>query len=534
MRSLLVLLACGLLVVCSRAQAWAQARPVFDSSGAGCSFDGAAAPRAFSWPHAIGSGQSRLLVVSVSTTSLDLAPVGSPLPRVLSVSYNGVGLARINDLPAVSPLPDARAGVEMFRLSEPLPAGGSYMVTVTLAGGADYAVGGSVSFSEVNQVRPLGLFQSSGGNSRSPGVNVLSAPNEVLLDAVATRFDGGVLQTQASQAERWNGRNCFDLIHSIGAGSSKQGAFFATTLGWTMVGGSNQAQPWAMGAVSVKAVPTRPSDFDGDGRTDVAVWRPTSGNWYLNTSSLAPRIQFDWGSASLGDVPVPGDYDADRRADIAVWRAGEGNWYIIRSSTNSVINLNWGQSGDRPVAADYDGDGATDLAVFRPTEGNWYIRNSFDGTARVQGWGDSTDRLVPGDYDGDGKADIAVFRPSDGNWYIIRSSDGAGVAQNWGLGGDVPVPGDYDGDLKTDLAVFRPTEGNWYVRQSTGEATIRNWGQSGDAPVPGDYDGDYKTDFAVFRQTEGNWYIILSGSGAPAVQFLGQSGDTPVPTAYLH
>ncbi|HEY0406257.1 MAG TPA: VCBS repeat-containing protein, partial [Pyrinomonadaceae bacterium] len=322
MKSLWVLLACGLLAVCSCARAFGQARPVFDASGLGCSFDGAAATRSFSWPHTIGGGQSRLLVVGVSTTTLDIVPVGSPLPRVVSVSYNGLALTRINDLPAVSPLPDTRAGVEMFRLSEPLPASGTYMLTVTLNAGADYAVGGSVSFSDVNQVRPLGLFQSSGGNSRSPNINVLSAPNEVLLDTVATRFDGGVLQPQAAQAERWNGRNCFDLIHSIGAGSSKQGAFFATTLDWMMVGGNSQPQPWAIGAVSIKPVPTRLSDFDGDGRTDVAIWRPSSGNWYLNTSSLAPRVQFDWGQASLGDIAVPGDYDGDRRADIAVWRAG--------------------------------------------------------------------------------------------------------------------------------------------------------------------------------------------------------------------
>jgi hypothetical protein len=424
----------------------------------------------------------------------------------------------------------------MFRLTEPLPASGTYSVTVTLVGGVDYAVGGSASFSGVNQVRPLGLFQSNGGNSRDPFINVLSAPNEVLLDTVATRFDGGVLRADNAQQERWNGRFGFefDNVHSIGAGSTKQGHFFTTMMDWTMLGGNNQSQPWAIGVVSIKPVPTTPSDFDGDGRTDVSVWRSSLGDWYINNSSEAPRIQFDWGQDILNDIAVPSDYDGDRKTDVAVFRPSEGNWYVIQSATNTVVRYNWGQAGDRPVPADYDGDGRADAAVFRPSEGNWYLLNSFDGGARVQGWGNASDRLVPGDYDGDGRADIAVWRASEGNWYIIRSSTGAGSVQGWGAGGDIPVPGDYDGDLLTDLAVYRPSEGNWYVRRSSGGSTVRNWGTTTDQPVPGDYDGDGKFDLAVFRSEEGNWYVIQSSTGTGALYYLGRGGDTPVPTAYLH
>jgi hypothetical protein len=530
-----------LLLIFALSAAWsnrltmAQGRPVVDNAGVGCSFNAAGAPRSFAWEHAIGSGKNRLLVVGVST-ALDISPGGAlPPPRVMSVTYNGIALERIDDLGATSTFPDTRAAVEMFQLTEPLPPSGTYTVEVTLIGGVDYAVGGSTSLFDVNQLKPTGPFQKSGGNSTTPFItNVESAPNRVLLDTVATRYDAGVLRADNSQMERWNGKTCFDQIHSVGAASTKQGAFFTTTMNWTMIGGNGQAQPWAIGVVSVKPVQTKPSDFDGDGRTDVAVWRPSSGNWYLNNSGSAPRIQFDWGRASLNDMPVPGDYDGDRKTDIAVWRSSEGNWYIIQSATNSVVNSNWGQPGDRPVPADYDGDGKTDLAVFRAGEGNWYILHSFDGSARVQGWGDGTDRLVPGDYDGDEKADIAVFRPTDGNWYIIRSSDNTATVQNWGIGGDRPVPGDYDGDQKTDLAVFRPAEGNWYIRQSSGGATVRNWGNASDQPVPGDYDGDGLTDIAIFRPAEGNWYIIQSTNGSPSLQYLGQNGDTPVPAAYLH
>ena len=268
-------------------------------------------------------------------------------------------------------------------------------------------------------------------------------------------------------------------------------------------------------------------DYDGDGKTDFAVWRPGEGNWYIIDSSTgANRVQ-QWGQA--GDIPVPGDYDGDGKTDFAVWRPGEGNWYIIDSSTGANRVQQWGQAGDIPVPGDYDGDGKTDFAVWRPGEGNWYIIDSSTGANRVQQWGQAGDIPVPGDYDGDGKTDFAVWRPGEGNWYIIDSSTGATRVRQWGQAGDIPVPGDYDGDGKTDFAVWRPGEGNWYIiDSSTGATRVQQWGQPGDIPVPGDYDGDGKTDFAVWRPGEGNWYIIDSSTGATRVQQWGQAGDIPV------
>jgi hypothetical protein len=137
-------------------------------------------------------------------------------------------------------------------------------------------------------------------------------------------------------------------------------------------------------------------------------------------------------------VPADGDYDGDGRADIAVFRPSTGVWYILRSWSNTGLSLVWGTAGDIPVAGDYDGDHRTDVAVFRPSNGTWYA-NLTTGTTFAWFWGASEDRPVPGDFDGDGMNDLAVFRPSNGTWYVRNSRTGAGTVVQWGLASDIPV-----------------------------------------------------------------------------------------------
>jgi len=245
------------------------------------------------------------------------------------------------------------------------------------------------------------------------------------------------------------------------------------------------------------------SDYNGDGKADIGVYRNSSGMWYIRNVG-----EDRWG-IQPGDVPVPGDYNGDWKADLAVYRSSNGTWYI-----KDVGTFRWGiQPGDVPVPGDYDGDGYDDIAVYRPSNGTWYIKGV--GTFR---WGiQPGDVPVPGDYDGDGKTDIAVYRPSNGTWYIR-----GGATVRWGVQpGDVPVPGDYDGDGKTDIAIYRPFDGKWYVQ---GGSPVR-WGiQPGDVPVQADYDGDGKYDVAVYRPSNGYWYILNVGN----LRWGTQTGDIPV------
>ncbi len=95
------------------------------------------------------------------------------------------------------------------------------------------------------------------------------------------------------------------------------------------------------------------SNFDADGTSDIAVWRPSTGVWYAlnSTDNNAQIVSFGLN----GDKIVPGDYDADGKADFAVFRPSTGVWYVMKS-TGGFIITQFGLNGDIPVSGDYDGD----------------------------------------------------------------------------------------------------------------------------------------------------------------------------------
>ena len=270
------------------------------------------------------------------------------------------------------------------------------------------------------------------------------------------------------------------------------------------------------------------ADFDGDGKTDLSVYRPTGGNWFLNRSTQGLSVTAFGLSA---DIPTPGDFDGDGKADIAVWRPSNGVWYRINSGNGTTFAVAFGITGDIPQSGDFDGDGKDDIAVFRASAGAWYWRESGTGMDRIVQFGSNGDIPVAGDYDGDGKDDLTVFRPSNGIWYRYNMQTGLYAVINFGLNGDLPVHADYDGDNKDDIAVFRPSNGIWYVLNSTnGLVSAVQFGQNGDVTVPGDYDGDGKDDQAVYRS--GIWYINRSTSGPLVTQF-GLASDIPIPSKYV-
>lgn len=273
-----------------------------------------------------------------------------------------------------------------------------------------------------------------------------------------------------------------------------------------------------------------PFDYDGDGISDVSVFRASESKWYVLRSSDFGVTQQTF--AIAGDVPVPADYDGDGKTDFAIFRPSSGDWWYLSSVTSQQVFAHWGVSGDIPLPSDFDGNGRADYVVFRPSSNTWYRLSSTTGQFQTSVFGLAGDKPLIGDFDGDGKSDLAVYRPSDGNWWWQSSVDGIHRATNWGISTDIPVPADYDGDGKTDFAAYRPSTGTWWIYNSSDASfTIGPFGVSEDIPVPADFDGDGRADRSVFRPSSGIWYELRSSSGFSAFQF-GISSDTPTQAAF--
>jgi spore coat protein A, manganese oxidase len=291
-------------------------------------------------------------------------------------------------------------------------------------------------------------------------------------------------------------------------------------------------------------------DFDGDGKTDIAIMRSAGIGatyaWWIRNSSNGEVTTFNFGVRPR-DVPAPADYDGDGKDDVAMWRntpeAGQVSaFYIIYSSTGLTDIIPFGQTGDVPVVEDYDGDGKDDLSVWRannpaqgPGQATWFVKysaNNEHGNITYIPWGmrygsqaDQVDEPYPGDFDGDGRADFTVQRRVDisvvssatPGMFITQTAAGDIRYQYFGHASDRILPGDYDGDGKTDIAVARgfninPGQTTWYIRYSSGIPDLATVFGSGFNFAQGDYDGDGKTDIAYFMLgtnpgETGFWYL---------------------------
>jgi hypothetical protein len=139
----------------------------------------------------------------------------------------------------------------------------------------------------------------------------------------------------------------------------------------------------------------RNNDFDGDGKSDFAVWQAASGTWTIRQSKSATTITPQWGAPE--DIPVPTDYDGDGKADFATWKPATGIWTIRQSTNATTITPQWGSLDDIPVPADYDGDGKDDVAIWDPPTGKWSILSSAQPTVPVPAvqWGAPEDTPLP-------------------------------------------------------------------------------------------------------------------------------------------
>lgn len=294
------------------------------------------------------------------------------------------------------------------------------------------------------------------------------------------------------------------------------------------------------------------ADYNGDGKTDYTIFRggasgTAAGTFWTRFSggTAATDVSRPFGITS--DTVITADFDGDKKTDLAIWRQGAGRtsaYWVLNSSDNTTHVLPFGQAFDDPtLAADYTGDGHADPAIYRTSTGEfWYLASSgpFAGQQVVIPFGQSGDVAVPGDYNGDGKADFTIYRPNGtpdkvvSVWTMFNSGNGnpgAVIVRPFGTTDDFFTPGDYDGDGKTDLCVTR-LSGNtilWIYRPSSGGADVfKPWGVANDYVVPGDYDGDGKTDFATYRDVPGQFWVLNSSDQSTLVTPWGVANDFPV------
>jgi subtilisin family serine protease len=287
------------------------------------------------------------------------------------------------------------------------------------------------------------------------------------------------------------------------------------------------------------------SDYDGDGISDLIVWRPSTAVWYILKSttgfdSLAAD-NYQWGL--LGDIPLLGDFDGDKKADLVVWRPSNGIWYIKSSKTNyqGGIVIQWGANGDLPIVGDVDGDSISDITVYRRTSGSFYSLLSsggFNRDAALTGSNAAMKQIalgglandpVMGDFNGDGTDDYVTL------WQLIRfwqikSSDGIFLGSlPWGNPGDTPRGCDFNNDAIDDRIIIRENSSytlDWFGALTGAGVSSFTFGSLGD--VPGcrhDYDGDGKREAVVFRPNSGNWYLRDAQTGNLISHQFGLPGD---------
>ena len=275
-----------------------------------------------------------------------------------------------------------------------------------------------------------------------------------------------------------------------------------------------------------------------------AVWDEydlTVGEWTIGEAKGAIGLGIEAG------FPVTGDFNGDGISEVAIFR--DGHWFVDLNGNGrwdeDDLWAELGAEGDLPVVGDWDGDGKDDIGVYGlqwqsdllanaeepglPDPQNLYrgvlknvppqigqssgtraLQQSRGGEIRedvvdhVLRYGHGPDAPVVGDWNGDGISTVGVFR--NGVWKLDTDGDGriseADELVEFGKPGDVPVTGDFNGDGIDDIGVYR--HGTWILdsdgdRHETAVDKVFHQGGANDIPVTGDFDGDGIDEIATYR-----------------------------------
>ncbi len=279
-------------------------------------------------------------------------------------------------------------------------------------------------------------------------------------------------------------------------------------------------------------------DFDGDGKTDVAVYDQTTSQFFILLSGGGAKTP-QFGNPKDVNIPIAGDFDGDGKADEAIYDQTTSQFFILLSG-GGALTPQFGNPKhvNIPVAGDFDGDGKTDIGIYDQTASQFFILLSGGGAETPQ-FGNPKDVNIPvvGDFDGDGKSDLAIYDQTTSTFEILLSGGGS-IVRQFGNPSDVniPVAGDFNGDGKTDFGIYDQTKSQFFIALSGGGAETPQFGNPADVniPVTGDFDGDGKSDVGIYDQTKSQFFILLSSGGAETPQFGNPAHvNVPLPSIYV-
>jgi len=171
-------------------------------------------------------------------------------------------------------------------------------------------------------------------------------------------------------------------------------------------------------------------DWSGSGTTKIGIYRSSNGLFLLDYNDngtfdgcLADRCYQYMPTPTAGDIPVIGDWTGTGTSKIGLYRPSSGQWFLNLSGNGTYIpgvdfvTYYGGLAGDVPVTGDWTGSGTTKIGIFR-SGFYWMLNTTGTGTlsaadALFPFGGDSVipgDVPVVGDWNGDGRAKVGVFR----------------------------------------------------------------------------------------------------------------------------